>query len=117
MSVKISVIDRKDKAIADFTEERSEFSKMTVEQLMRKIIKSSEYLSKKKFDINRMRLTVGDAKGLALSDKRTLLDKIFQEETVVKLVFKDLGPQISWKLVFLIEYFGPILITVFLMIF
>jgi len=32
-------------------------------------------------------------------------------------VFKDLGPQISWKLVFLIEYFGPILITVFLMIF
>ena len=41
------------------------------------IIKSSEYLSKKKFDINRMRLTVGDAKGLALSDKRTLLTKIF----------------------------------------
>lgn len=32
-------------------------------------------------------------------------------------MFKDLGPQISWKLVFLIEYFGPILITVFLMMF
>ena len=27
------------------------------------------------------------------------------------MVFKDLGPQISWKAVFLIEYFGPILIT------
>ena len=77
MSVKISVIDRKDKAIADFSEDKSTFSKMTVEQLMRKIIKSSEYLSKKKFDINRMRLTVGDAKGFALSDKRTLLEKIF----------------------------------------
>lgn len=84
---------------------------------MKNIIKNSEYLSKKKFDINRMRLTVGDAKGLALSDKRVILDKIFKDETAIKLVFKDLGPQISWKLVFLIEYFGPILITVFLILF
>lgn len=33
------------------------------------------------------------------------------------LVYKDLGLQISWKLVFLIEYFGPILITVLLVAF
>ena len=32
-------------------------------------------------------------------------------------MFKDLGRQISWKLVFLIEYFGPILITLTLIVF
>lgn len=29
------------------------------------------------------------------------------------LVFKDLGPQVGWKTVFLIEYFGPIFIHAF----
>ena len=29
-------------------------------------------------------------------------------------IFKDLGMQISWKLVFLIEYFGPIAISLLL---
>jgi very-long-chain enoyl-CoA reductase len=33
------------------------------------------------------------------------------------LIYKDLGLQISWKLVFLIEYFGPILITGILAVF
>jgi hypothetical protein len=71
-------------------------------------------------EINRMRLTVGDAKGQALADKRVRLAKCFSKEEAAKeitLVFKDLGPQISWKLVFLIEYFGPILITGFLILF
>lgn len=66
-------------------------------------------------------MTVGDAKGRAMSDKRQLLGKFFTAEEIsagnVVLVFKDLGLQISWKLVFLIEYFGPILITVLLVLF
>ena len=66
-------------------------------------------------DINRIRLTVGDAKGKALSDKRMLLREFLRPEEIaggnLKLVYKDLGRQISWKLVFLIEYFGPIFIT------
>ena len=33
------------------------------------------------------------------------------------LFFKDLGPQVSWTTVFLVEYFGPILITLLLVIF
>ena len=50
-----------------------------------------------------------------MSDKRMLLSKFLTPEELkegnLKLVYKDLGLQISWKLVFLIEYFGPILIT------
>lgn len=38
-------------------------------------------------------------------------------EKNVTLVFKDLGPQISWTTVFLVEYFGPILITGLLVLF
>jgi len=69
-----------------------------------------------------MRLTVGDAKGKPIADKRQKLNEFFKEfnlekELKITLVFKDLGPQISWKLVFLIEYFGPILITAMLVVF
>lgn len=56
--------------------------------------------------------------GRALSDKRMLLGNFFTPDDIktgnVDLVFRDLGMQISWKLVFLIEYFGPILITLLL---
>jgi hypothetical protein len=66
-----------------------------------------------------MRITIGDAKGKAMIDKRKKVAEYFTKEEIltgkpVTLVFKDLGLQISWKLVFLIEYFGPILITVLL---
>jgi len=50
--------------------------------------------AKRKFDINRMRLTVGDAKGRALSDKRSTISSFFTKEEMSKeivLVFKDLG--------------------------
>lgn len=66
-------------------------------------------------------MTVGNAKGRAMADKRMLLGKFFTPEEIkagaIQLVFKDLGLQISWKLVFLIEYFGPILITLILIVF
>lgn len=68
-----------------------------------------------------MRLTVGDAKGRALADKRATIGSFFTAEELkqekILLVFKDLGLQISWKLVFLIEYFGPILITLLFVFF
>jgi len=67
-----------------------------------------------------LRLTVGDAKGRALADKRAKLSQFFtvdelKGETV--LVYKDLGLQISWTVVFLVEYFGPILIACLLVVF
>ena len=69
-----------------------------------------------------MRLTLGDAKGKAMTDKRMALNKFFTAEDLksadgVTLVFKDLGLQISWQLVFLIEYFGPMLITALFVVF
>ena len=112
----IKVQDRKGNDLAKFKISAS----VNVEALMKTIIKNSEKLSKSLHDINRMRLTVGDAKGKALTDKRVILDKFFTKEEMsseITLIFKDLGAQISWKLVFLIEYFGPILITCFLIAF
>ena len=35
----------------------------------------------------------------------------------VKLSYKDLGPQVGWTTVFLVEYFGPMLITALLALF
>jgi hypothetical protein len=93
---------------------------MTVGALFAKIVDASPKLKKQNFDVNRMRLTVGEAKGRAMADKRQNVNGFFTEDEKkgeITLVFKDLGAQISWKLVFLIEYFGPILITVMLVLF
>jgi len=42
--------------------------------------------------------------------KKKLSDYDIKEDDV--LYFKDLGPQISWKLVFLIEYLGPLVLYI-----
>ena len=36
--------------------------------------------ARKNFDVNRMRLTVGDAKGRALSDRRKKLSDVFSQD-------------------------------------
>jgi very-long-chain enoyl-CoA reductase len=71
---------------------------------------------KKKIGCERIRLTVGEARGTALSDKNAPISQYIKTKEVV-LFFKDLGPQVSWTTVFLVEYFGPILITLFLVFF
>jgi very-long-chain enoyl-CoA reductase len=57
-----------------------------------------------------VRFTIEDPKGVALNDKGKKLIEYIQSPSVT-LYFKDLGPQISWKTVFLVEYGGPIVIT------
>ncbi|XP_014220064.1 very-long-chain enoyl-CoA reductase [Trichogramma pretiosum] len=47
-----------------------------------------------------------EAKGKALGDSETI--KGLQLKNGSKLYFKDLGPQIGWKTVFLAEYAGPL---------
>jgi len=78
------------------------------------LIKSCQKL--RKTSINRIWLTVDDAKGAALSDKRKKLQDYCPNDKH-DLIYKDLGPQISWTTVFLVEYFGPILITAILSLF
>ena len=71
-------------------------------------------IGKKKLSYARCRFTVEDSKPVvALSDKGKPL-KDYIEQTTVTLVFKDLGPQVGWQTVFLVEYGGPIVITLIL---
>ncbi|KAH6582024.1 hypothetical protein BASA60_002183 [Batrachochytrium salamandrivorans] len=62
-----------------------------------------------KYTIRRQRLTLQRADGTVVLQRGEHLSKynIQKDETVY---FKDLGPQIDWATVFLIEYLGPMII-------
>lgn len=70
-------------------------------------IKEELFKLKKAPHVHRQSLRL-DAKGKSLSDSDTL--KSLSISTGGKLYFKDLGPQISWKTVFLVEYAGPLVL-------
>lgn len=53
-----------------------------------------------------------DAKGKALSDSENV--KTLGLKNGAKLYYKDLGPQIGWKTVFLVEYAGPLFVYLWL---
>lgn len=53
-----------------------------------------------------------EPKGKALKDTDTV--KNLQLKYGSKLYFKDLGPQIGWKTVFLTEYAGPLAVYLWL---
>lgn len=93
VSNKFKVVDRKGATLCEF-EENAKSDSLTIRDLMKTIIKKSDklckqicnfseffinHIAKKQFDINRMRLTLNDAKGKALSDKRQILSKFFTE--------------------------------------
>lgn len=64
------------------------------------------FQKERKLDVNRQYFTTlpkqGEQKGQPLKDGKL-------PEGLDIVVFKDLGPQISWRLVFVIEYFGPLI--------
>ncbi|XP_076659798.1 very-long-chain enoyl-CoA reductase-like [Halictus rubicundus] len=72
-----------------------------------KEVKEELYKLKKGPTIHRQCLRL-DPKGKALSDSDTL--KSLSVTDGGKLYLKDLGPQISWKGVFLVEYAGPLIL-------
>ncbi|POS82921.1 hypothetical protein EPUL_005502 [Erysiphe pulchra] len=45
-----------------------------------------------------------------LKDRKALILQIKEVASAQEVLVKDLGPQLSWKTVFLIEYFGPLVI-------
>ena len=80
-------------------------------------LEKSERLKKKNLSVHRVRLTYGEDKDkVALTDKTKPLS-FYVKGSEATLTFKDIGPQISWTTVFLVEYFGPILITLLLIYF
>ncbi|KAL3233006.1 Very-long-chain enoyl-CoA reductase [Nakaseomyces bracarensis] len=78
----------------------------TLDQVLKEISTNNKNISK-----YRLRLTYAkDSKQVPIVD-----DAYFKglDASTTELFVKDLGPQISWRLVFFIEYIGPIIIHTF----
>ena len=124
MSTNIRVVNKKgeqicqldqipiDTTVAEFKQKFIQQSRVSVNQNSNRV--------QKKLGPERLRFTIQsvDTKApvVALSDKTKALSDYFQDPEVT-LLFKDLGPQISWTTVFLVEYGGPIVITLLLLLF
>lgn len=74
-------------------------------------IKRQLYELKKAPYVQRQSLRL-EAKGKALADTETV--KSLSLRAGSKLYYKDLGPQIGWKTVFLVEYAGPLVVYLWL---
>ncbi|RDB25951.1 hypothetical protein Hypma_006303 [Hypsizygus marmoreus] len=62
-----------------------------------------------KFHVSRQRLNLKGERG-SLNDEKTIGEVFGADAKVRELQVKDLGPQISWRTVFLVEYAGPLVI-------
>ncbi|RLV90790.1 hypothetical protein JA1_004337 [Spathaspora sp. JA1] len=94
-------VKSRSKSIRSLTSDLSTTSK--VQELI------NEICSKNKISQYRLRLTILDketGKQKPLDSTKTLVENGVSSDKV-ELFVKDLGPQISWRTVFLIEYFGP----------
>ncbi|KAJ5102587.1 enoyl reductase [Penicillium argentinense] len=59
--------------------------------------------------VHRLRITKGSDRSVVPNSKGTTIDETgLRESSVIHI--KDLGPQIAWRTVFIIEYLGPLLI-------
>lgn len=91
-------------------------STMRVGAFKQLFLERAAALKKKKLSVPRVYLTLGDdEKKVPLKDNSKMLSHYIKDTTEVTLKFKALGPQISWTTVFLVEYAGPIIFTLFLM--
>lgn len=81
-------------------------SESKVQLLIDELARSNHFVNK-----NRYRLTRKDGNGkhVPLVHNKSFADQGIDQDKVT-LYVKDLGPQISWRTVFVIEYLGPLLI-------
>lgn len=109
MEINISVLDRKGRKLIEL-KEKSTFSILECKKALMKSIKIS---------LNRIYLTYQKEKSseiIVLKEN----SKSFQDygiQSDCSLIFKDLGIQISYRGVFYIEYFGPLMIFTILITF
>merc|ERR1712137_64607 len=101
-NMKVSIVSRSGRTI---TVLQSLHPNSTVSELQHEL-----HLAKPKFYPSRQRLTLASSNGkpTVLDPKKKLSD--YDLTTDCEVVFKDLGPQIQWRTVFIIEYLGPMLI-------
>ena len=69
---------------------------------------------KSKHSIDRVRFTIESSNQLLAPNEKSLSALGVSED--ITIAFKDLGPQISWKTVFIVEYFFPMIVFPFLWI-
>ena len=69
----------------------------------------SKIASEAKYSVHRLRITKGsDGSAISSSPSTTVISTGLRNQSTIYI--KDLGPQISWLTVFIIEYLGPLLI-------
>lgn len=78
----------------------------TIKDVKREISRKNQKLS-----VDRQSIRT-DIKGKDTKDSLTVAN--INLDTGNKIYVKDLGPQIGWKTVFLLEYFGPLVVYLYI---
>jgi very-long-chain enoyl-CoA reductase len=102
--LQITIVSRAGKQLASLSQSKSS----RVSALKASFQQLCECYLVPKYGPERQFFTIDTARGEALKDDKMKLEELAVD--AVTLVFKDLGPQISWRLVYFIEYLGPLVI-------
>ena len=89
--------------------------KSTLNDLKQKFHEKCKIYLVRQYSPDRQRFCLKSATGPAINDNSVPLISLLKDERVV--CFKDLGLQLSWRLVYIIEYAGPLIIAPLLYIF